>query len=74
MSTVASFAVAHRTASDSLKETDMNTNLNTNLRALVFGAAVAAVMTMTLNSVYAAEKPEVQILERVVVTAHANAA
>jgi hypothetical protein len=61
---------AQRTAPTSRKETAMNTNL----RALIFGSAVAAVMTLSLNTVYAAEQPEIIRLEPVMVIAHAHAA
>jgi hypothetical protein len=48
--------------------------MNTNLRALIFGSAVAAVMTLSLNTVYAAEQPEIIHLDKVMVIAHAHAA
>jgi hypothetical protein len=44
--------------------------MNTNLRALIFGAAVAAALTITLDTVTAAEKVEVIHLDRVEVVAH----
>ena len=47
--------------------------MNTNLRALIFGAAVAAALTVTLDTVVAAEKPEVVRLEAVRVIAHRDA-
>jgi hypothetical protein len=43
--------------------------MNINLRALVFGTAVAAVLTTTMN-VVAASPTQVVCLERVTVTAH----
>jgi hypothetical protein len=46
--------------------------MNINLRALVFGAAVAAALTVTMN-VVAAERTEVTCLDRVQVTAHRDA-
>ena len=48
--------------------------MNTNLRALIFGAAVAAVMTLTLDTVTAAEKSEVVRLPAIQVIAHKNVA
>ena len=47
--------------------------MNTNLRALIFGAAVAVAMTLTLNTVFAAEKPAVIRLDGIEVTAHRDA-
>jgi hypothetical protein len=47
--------------------------MNTNLRALVFGAAVAVVMTASLNTVFAAEQPQVIRLDTIEVTAHKDA-
>ena len=47
--------------------------MNTNLRALIFGAAVAAALTITLDTVVAAEKPEVIRLDTVQVIAHRDA-
>ena len=47
--------------------------MNTNLRALIFGAAVAAALTVTLDTVTAAEKTDVIRLDAVVVTAHHDA-
>jgi hypothetical protein len=47
--------------------------MNTNLRALIFGAAVAAAVTITLDTVVAAEKPEVIRLETIHVIAHRDA-
>ena len=47
--------------------------MNTNLRALIFGAAVAAALTVTLDTVVAAEKPEVIRLDTVQVVAHRDA-
>jgi hypothetical protein len=44
--------------------------MNTNLRALLFGAAVAAILTITMNTVTAAEQPEVIRLDGVTVSAH----
>jgi hypothetical protein len=46
--------------------------MNINLRALVFGAAVAAALTVTMN-VVAAERTEVTRLDGVQVTAHRDA-
>jgi hypothetical protein len=46
--------------------------MNTNLRALAFGAATAVVLTLTLNTVFAAPAPEVIRLDPVMVTAHAE--
>jgi hypothetical protein len=46
--------------------------MNTNLRAILFGAAVAVVLTLTLNTVFAAQTPEIIRLDPVMVTAHAN--
>ena len=47
--------------------------MNTNLRALVFGTAVAAALTITLDSVVAAEPVQVVQLEGITVTAHRDA-
>ena len=47
--------------------------MNTNLRALIFGAAVAAALTITLDSVTAAEKAEPIRLETIQVIAHRDA-
>jgi hypothetical protein len=47
--------------------------MNTNLRALLFGAAVAAALTITLDTVVAAEAPQVIRLDTVEVTAHRDA-
>lgn len=47
--------------------------MNTNLRALVFGAVIAIATTVTLDTVTAAETPEVIRLEGVQVTAHRDA-
>jgi hypothetical protein len=47
--------------------------MNTNLRALIFGAAVAAVLTITLDSVVAAEPVQVTRLEGVTINAHRDA-
>jgi hypothetical protein len=47
--------------------------MNTNLRAIAFGAAVAVVTTLTLDTVYAAPQPEVIRLDTVYVTAHKDA-
>lgn len=44
--------------------------MNTNFRALVFGAAVAAALTITLDTVVAAEPVPVVQLDGVTVTAH----
>ncbi len=46
--------------------------MNINLRALVFGAVVAAALTITMN-VVAAERAEVIRLDAVTVTAHRDA-
>jgi hypothetical protein len=46
--------------------------MNINLRALVFGTAVAAALTVTMN-VVAAERPQPIRLEAVTVTAHRDA-
>ncbi len=47
--------------------------MNTNLRALIFGAAVAAALTLTLDTVTAAEPLDVIRLEAVQVNAHRDA-
>ena len=47
--------------------------MNTNLRALIFGAAVAAALTITLDTVTAAEKSEVIRLAPIQVLAHRDA-
>ena len=47
--------------------------MNTNLRAIAFGAAVAVVTTLTLNTVFAAEQTEVIRLDPIIVTAHKDA-
>ena len=47
--------------------------MNTNLRALIFGAAVAAALTITLDTVTAAEPVELIRLDAVQVTAHRDA-
>ena len=47
--------------------------MNTNLRALIFGAAVAAALTVTLDTVTAAEPAEVIRLETIQVNAHRDA-
>lgn len=44
--------------------------MNTNIRALLFGAAVAAVLTVTLDTVTAAEPPEIIRLDTIEVTSH----
>ncbi len=44
--------------------------MNTNLRALIFGAAVAAALTISLDTVTAAEMPQVVRLDGIEVTAH----
>ena len=44
--------------------------MNTNLRAILFGTAVATILTITMNTVTAAEQPEVIRLDGVTVTAH----
>ncbi len=47
--------------------------MNTNLRALIFGAVVAAAMTVTLDTVTAAESLQVIRLDGVQVNAHRDA-
>ena len=47
--------------------------MNTNLRALIFGAAVAAALTITLDTVTAAESMDVIRLDAVEITAHRDA-
>ena len=47
--------------------------MNTNLRALIFGAAVAAALTITLDTVTAAESVDVIRLDAVEITAHRDA-
>jgi hypothetical protein len=47
--------------------------MNTNLRALAFGAAVAVVLMITLNVVFASSTPAPIRLETVQVVAHAHA-
>jgi hypothetical protein len=47
--------------------------MNINLRALVFGVAVAAAMTVTIDSVVAAESTRVVRLDTIEVTAHRDA-
>ena len=47
--------------------------MNTNLRALIFGAVVAVAMTVTLDTVTAAEPLEVVRLDAVQVNAHRDA-
>ena len=44
--------------------------MNTNLRALIFGAAVAAALTFSLDTVTAAETPQIVRLDCIEVTAH----
>ncbi len=44
--------------------------MNTNLRALIFGTAVAAALTITLDTVVAAEPLHVTRLDAVQVTGH----
>ena len=44
--------------------------MNTNLRALIFGAAVAAALTVSLDTVTAAETPQIVRLDGIEVTAH----
>ena len=44
--------------------------MNTNLRALIFGAAVAAALTVSLDTVTAAETPQIVRLAGIEVTAH----
>ena len=44
--------------------------MNTNLRALIFGAAVAATLTLSLGTVTAAETPQIVRLDGIEVTAH----
>jgi len=43
--------------------------MNTNVRAILFGAVVAAAMLVTIDSVVAAEQPEIIRLDGVTVTA-----
>ena len=45
-------------------------NMNINLRALIFGIAAAAAMTLTFDALGASGSREVIRLDRVVVTAH----
>ncbi len=47
--------------------------MNTTLRALLFGTAVAAALTITVDTVTAAEEPAVVRLDAVEVTAHRDA-
>jgi hypothetical protein len=47
--------------------------MNTNLRALIFGAAVAAALVITVDTVTAAEPLEVIRLDTVQVVAHRDA-
>jgi hypothetical protein len=47
--------------------------MNINLRALVFGAAVAAATTLTINTVVAAETVPVYRLDAIEVVAHRDA-
>ena len=47
--------------------------MNTNLRALVFGVAVAAALTITLDTVTAAESTPVYRLDTIEVVAHRDA-
>jgi hypothetical protein len=65
---IASIGTARQAAAPtrSIKETIMNINL----RALVFGVAVAAAMTVTIDSVVAAESPRVVRLDTIEVTSH----
>jgi hypothetical protein len=51
---------------------EKETTMNQTLRAIAFGAAVAVVTTLTLNTVYAAQ-PEVVRLDTIYVTAHKDA-
>lgn len=44
--------------------------MNTNLRALIFGAAVAVALTVSLDTVTAAETPQIVRLDGIEVTAH----
>jgi len=44
--------------------------MNTNFRAILFGSAVAALLTVTMNTVTAAEQVPVVHLDGVTVTAH----
>ena len=44
--------------------------MNTNIRALLFGAAAAAALTLTLDTVTAAESPEIIRLDPIEVTSH----
>lgn len=47
--------------------------MNTNLRALIFGATVTAALTITLDTVFAAEPQAVTRLDAVQVTGHRDA-
>ncbi|MEO8938436.1 MAG: hypothetical protein ABI277_08230 [Burkholderiaceae bacterium] len=47
--------------------------MNTNLRALIFGAAVAAALAITFDTVVAAEPMQVTRLDGVTVNAHRDA-
>ena len=47
--------------------------MTTTLRGILFGFAVAAALTVTLDTVTAAESPEVFRLDTVEVTAHRDA-
>ena len=47
--------------------------MTTTLRGILFGCAVAAALTVTLDNVTAAESPEVFRLDAVEVTAHRDA-
>ena len=47
--------------------------MTTTLRALIFGAAVAATMTLTLDTVTAAEPQQAVRLEGISVNAHRDA-
>ena len=44
--------------------------MNTNLRAVIFGAAVAATLTFSLDTVTAAETPQAVRLDGIEVIAH----
>lgn len=44
--------------------------MNTNLRALIFGAAVAAALTVSLDTVTAAETSQIVRLDGIEITAH----
>ncbi len=47
--------------------------MNINVRALVFGAAIAAALTMTMNTIAAEAPQQVVLLDGITVTAHRGA-